>query len=271
MLAGGTVGYGEAVHRGLQTEKLGAVVVGPILRHSNAGSPSPRLAETTGGLVLQSGLQNRGITAVLKKFAKGWSRLGCPVIAQVADTDPTMLAEVVQRLSDAMMGMGPVDVEIVAIELLIPRSIDEAGLHNTLRVVNNNVDLPLLLKLPLENAATLATVAAEMAVSSVVIGRPMGGAGLAKNHSSMDAALNDNLVVGELFGPLAFAPMMAALHEVAALDLPCTLVASGGIHTVEQAKQVLAAGADALQIDSAAWIEPGLPAFIADQLELLES
>jgi len=49
--------------------------------------------------------------------------------------------------------------------------------------------------------------------------------------------------------------------------LPCPIVAAGGIHSILQARQALAAGATAIQIDSALWVEPGLPALIAKGLE----
>jgi len=268
MLAGGSIGYGEAIHRGVQPQKLGAVVVGPILRHSRAGTSAARVAETNGGMVLHTDLQNRGVTSVLKKFAKGWAKVGCPVIAQVADDDPDLLIEVVERLTDAAMGIGSVDVELAAMEWSVARATTEESLRNTLRVVIKKVDLPLFVKLPLERAAALAQIAAEMGVSSVVIGQPIIGAGLATKRARNVGASENDLVVGELFGPLAFASMMAALHQVVALGLPCTTVASGGIHTLEQARQALVAGADALQIDSALWVEPGLPAFIVEHLEL---
>ena len=62
---------------------------------------------------------------------------------------------------------------------------------------------------------------------------------------------------------LSFAAMCATFEQVGSLDLACPLIACGGIHTATQAQQILAAGASAIQIDSAIWIEPGLPARLA--------
>lgn len=67
-------------------------------------------------------------------------------------------------------------------------------------------------------------------------------------------------------GPLTYGLMMTALNEVAALNLPCALIACGEIHTLEQAQQALDVGVDALQMDSAVWVEPGLPALIAENI-----
>ena len=73
-------------------------------------------------------------------------------------------------------------------------------------------------------------------------------------------------VTGSLFGPLAFAPMLAALIAVAKLALPCALLACGGIHTLAQVQQALQAGAHAVQLDSAIWVEPGLPGRLVDEV-----
>ena len=57
--------------------------------------------------------------------------------------------------------------------------------------------------------------------------------------------------------------MFAALLDAVKVGWGVPLIASGGIYTVDQARAPLAAGAQALQIDVAAWVEPSLPAQIA--------
>ena len=66
-----------------------------------------------------------------------------------------------------------------------------------------------------------------------------------------------------MFGPGAFPIMLAALLEVKALALPGSLVASGGVHTRQQARDCLQAGADAVQLDSLVWVEPGAAVALA--------
>jgi dihydroorotate dehydrogenase (NAD+) catalytic subunit len=252
LLAGGTIGYGEALHRGVNTEQLGGVVIGPIMRHSRSGRDGPRLAETNSGFVLNTGLQNRGIGSALRRFASLWSQLGCPVIAQVADTQADALAHVVRRL-DAALAEG---VELHGIELLLPSRSDEQQTRALVHEATRHSGLPLWVKLPLKQAASLSTVAVDAGASGLVIGQPPLGT---LHHGATP-------VTGGIHGPLAFAPMLAALHAVRAQQLPCALIACGGIHTLAQARQALSAGADALQIDSALWVEPGLPAFLAAAL-----
>ena len=220
------------------------------------GATGP-LGQTNGGFVLDTGLQNRGLTAVLKQFAKLWPRLGCPVIAQVADHQPSALAKAAAQLTS--------EQPLSGLELLLPRTIDAELLRTLLRVVIRSSDLPVWVKLPLDRAASLAPYAVEAGAVGLVVGQPLSGAALGAGENRQ----MNSLVTGSLYGPLTFAPMLAALASVANLALPCALLACGGIHTLAQAQQALAAGAHAIQLDSAIWVEPGLPARLVDELRAL--
>jgi dihydroorotate dehydrogenase len=250
LLASGAIGYGEARHSALATDGLGAVVVGPILWQSRGGTDGPRLAELNGGFILESGLQNRGLHAVLRHFTALWPRLGCPVIAQLADGQPDLLGKVADRLADV--------VELSGLELLIPHQANADLVQRLVEAVMRVNDLPVWVKLPLEQSRALAPVAVAAGAVGVVVGQPPMGAGF-----SQAGRHEGKLVTGPVYGPLAFAPMLAALAEVARLQLSCALIACGGIYCVEQVHQVLALGAHAVQIDAAVWVEPGLPARLA--------
>jgi dihydroorotate dehydrogenase len=62
---------------------------------------------------------------------------------------------------------------------------------------------------------------------------------------------------------LAFALVLPVLRAVARLKLPAALIACGGIHTIEQMEQAMDGGADAIQVDTAVWVEPALPKWLA--------
>ena len=253
LLAGGTIGYGEAVPKGLDTALLGAVVVGPILGSSRGGAALPRLAHLNSGIILDTGMQNRGASQVLQRFARLWPRLGCPVIVQVAENYAAGLAKIVKKLAE---------VEgISGVELLPPPQVDGALLTELVRVIDRHADLPIWVKLPLHSAVALAPAAVDAGAAGIVVGQPLQGAAL--------RTLSDGVthpVRGAVLGPLAFAPMLQVLLDVAALKLPAALIACGGIHTIDHVRQALAAGAQAVQIDSAVWVEPSLPASLVAAL-----
>lgn len=250
MLAAGSIGYGEARHRELETGRFGGVVVGPFTRRSRGGSPPSRLAETLGGLVRRAGLQNRGVSAAVRRYGRLWPRMGCPVIAQVADSEFQEASETVERLSVAN--------GIAGFELLCQPETSDREIGRLLDVLLLETDLPVLVKLPLAQGAALASVAIESGAAGVVVGSPPIGAGMRAGGQTVN---------GEMFGPGVFPMMLAALLEVKALGLTGSLIASGGIHTQQQARDCLQAGADALQLDSLVWVEPTAAVALAVSLD----
>ena len=72
----------------------GAAVVGPVLSASRGGTQPPRLAHVNGGVVLDTGLQNRGVNNAIQQYGKLWEKLGCPVIVQVVESHPATLAKI---------------------------------------------------------------------------------------------------------------------------------------------------------------------------------
>ena len=255
LLAAGIVGMGDTVLPAMDLPQLGGVVVGPIRRRAHAGSSPPRLAEAPGLIALDVGLQNRGLAAILKRYTRYWSRLGTPVIVQLADSEPRALGAVAEQLS--------LLDEVTALELAFPTHLPEEiaphrWLEQALRLLNERSDLPIWVKLPLGDVRHLGQCAVDHGAVGLVVGQPPTGI-LPRAISDGADEGKPALVRGALYGPAVFPLMLTALADLGQLRLPAALIACGGIHTVAQARQALAMGASALQIDSAAWIEPGLP------------
>ncbi|MCB0115910.1 MAG: hypothetical protein KDD84_17540, partial [Caldilineaceae bacterium] len=181
--------------------------------------------------------------------ARQWTRLARPLVAQIVDNHRTDAAVTAQRLY-AVDGL-------VGLELLVDPRATADELTSLIQAIRWENDLPLWVKLPLERAAELAPAAIGVDADALVIGQPTRGALV--NAAGVP-------VNGALFGPLAFAPMLAALIDVMRLQLGAPVIACGGVHSVAQARQVLAAGAVAVQLDSVLWIEPGVALEIADKM-----
>lgn len=252
LLGAGAIGYGEAVPRGLDLAQLGAAVVGPVLSASRGGTQPPRLAHVNGGVVLDTGLQNRGVNNAIQQYGKLWENLGCPVVVQVVESHPQTLAKLAGKLAP-LRG-------IQGLELLPGDDVDGARLGTLVRTLDRACELPIWVKLPLATAATLAPAACDAGAVGLVLGQPPTGAGLRIADGAAQA------VTGAVYGPFNFPQMLRALLEVAGLQLPAALIACGGIHTSTQVQQALAAGAQAVQIDSAVWVEPGLPGRLAAEI-----
>ena len=246
MLGAGAIGYGESRHRELTLDGFGAVVIGPFTRRSRRGSQPPRMAETLGGFVRRVDLQNRGVSAAVRKFAGLWPRLGCPVVAQLGDSEEEEAASTARRLS------GVEGIE--GFELVCSPAGSEREISRLLEALLVETDLPVLAKLPLVRASTLAPALIAAGAAGIVVGSPPIGAAMKGDGWT---------VTGEVFGPGVYPMMLAALMEVKGLGLTGSLIACGGIHTRNQALHCLAAGADALQLDSLAWVEPAAASIVA--------
>jgi len=253
LLGAGAIGCGDAVPPGLALHKLGAAVVGPVLRSARGGPKPPRVAEFSGGIVLNAGLQNRGIRSVLANCAPSWSKLGCPVVVQVADRDADDLAYVVSRLDPVRSVSG--------IELLVHPEADDGEIGEVVSLTTTRSELPVWVKIPLARAAVLAKAAQAAGAHALVIGRPPQGA-LVRRDADVDGQVREMIVQGDMFGPATFPLALRALLDVAALGLGMPLILCGGVHSWGQVAQALSAGASAVQVDSAAWVEPGLAEYL---------
>lgn len=245
LIAGGMAGYGEAIPRGLLLQAVGALVIGPIMASSRAGAPLPRVAETNGGMVLETGWQNRGISNAIARYGKLWPNLGCPVVAQLVDVDARSMGKLAARL---------VSVPGIAGLELLPLTQDVELAARMVRSVVQASDLPVWVKLPLHEAVAWAKPLVEVGANALVVGQPPRG------QLGSEAS---GIVSGAIYGPLAFAVMLPVLRALARLQLPAALIACGGIHTFEQMEQALDAGASAVQIETALWVEPALPNWLA--------
>lgn len=267
MIGGGTAGYGEAIHPAIDPSQLGAIVVGPMLRYSSGGSNFPRIAEADSSFVLETGWQNRGVSSALKRYATLWSRLGCPIIAQVADSQSELLADVVEKLNDAFYA----GASISGVELVLPLDVDEDQADLLVTTVLRSTELPLLVHLPLHSADYLAEAVVYAGADALVVGRAPKGVLFRHGASSneLDGQSSRGVMPlplsGISGGPGLFPLMIEKLHQIQRQELDVPMIAASLVHSVAQAKQVMISGAAALQVGSALWVEPGLIQQLLDE------
>jgi dihydroorotate dehydrogenase (NAD+) catalytic subunit len=249
MTAAGCFGYGPEYADLVDISRLGAIATNPVSLRPRRGAPQPRLVETPGGFILNTGDQNPGVRRVLQRYAATWKRLGRPVVVHLAPDDLEALARTARALETAGA--------VAGLEVGLPEDAspgEAAGLVSAAR----ESELPLLARLPLARAADLAPACAEAGADALVVGAPPIG-------SALHPAGSGQVVTGRLYGPALHALALHALLTVRPLvDVP--LVGGGGIHSVEDARALLGAGAVAVQVDSAIFTDPALLGRLAEAL-----
>jgi dihydroorotate dehydrogenase len=245
MLGSGCAGYGPAYQRLLDLSNFGAMVTNPITLRPRRGVEQPRLAETAGGFILNTGEQNPGVKKVIQQYQKSWAALDIPLIAHLPVDEPDDLLRTARALANLVTSQG--QNVVAAIELGLPQQTRAKDVERWVSAVQAGSSLPLLVKVPLGAPPEIAEAAADAYADALVIGSPPLG--------TAQAASDETLVTGHLYGPALHSLALRDLQVIKTwLDLPC--IAAGGIHSLADAQAFIKAGAVAVQLDSLLFIEP---------------
>lgn len=247
MAAAGCWGFADEYAGLVDFAPLGAFVTNPITWRPRRPARQQHAAPVPGGVLVHTGLPNPGLRRACDEYAGKWSRLPCAVILHLAvtnaaDTDRAML--LLERL-DVLAG----------VELGFRDDEDIATAAAAITAAAGSL-LPVLVRTPFLRAVEFAQAAARAGAAAVTVAAPPRGAlpGAADVRSH-----------GRLYGPALFPQLLNLLPEVRAAT-PLPLVACGGIHTAEQARACLRAGATAIQLDSVVWTAPERVAEIVEEI-----
>ncbi|MBN1679400.1 MAG: nitronate monooxygenase [Anaerolineae bacterium] len=254
MPAAGTVGYDGAAYQHLiDLSKLGALVTNPITWKSRKIARGPRVVPLPSGVLIHTGLPNPGMQQVIKHVAGRWACSPVPVIVHVVATTPPD----VERCAAALDGCEGV----AAIELGIHEQAAAGDIALMLQAVFDNTQLPVLVQLPLYSAVTLARPAQDAGAEALIVAAPPRG-------TTRDSETGQ-LVGGRVYGPWLKAQALRAVGQVSR-QVTIPVIGSGGIHSSDDARDFLEAGAAAVQVDTLIWTKPRELEIIARNLGGLE-
>ena len=225
---------------------IGALVTLPTTLRARTGVPMPRVIEIPGGVLIRTGAANPGLARVIREYRRAWEQSQIPIIVAFASQGARDWVTMAAQL-ESVAGVG-------GIELHFNPTMDAA---DALRAVRTATELPILAKLDLDNARAIAADCVAAGANALVIGRAPRGMRI----------VDGKVWYGRLYAPSVEPIALRAIGEIRDLGLEIPLVACGGIHSTEDAREFLAAGACAVEIDSAEWTEPGIAARMAMELE----
>jgi len=241
MNAAGVLGFASEYRRLVDFRVLGAFVTNALTAAARTPAHSPNVVELSDGIVVHTGLPNPGVNAALRRYVREWRRLGAlgvAVIVHLAATTPAEVRRSVERLER--------EEAVGGLELGFR---DDVAAEDAIQLVRSAVgNLPLMAQAPFGRAPELALALAQAGADAVVVSAP----------PRVTVEAGGQTVTGRRYSPADFAETLGAV-TLAVEALPgVPVVAASGIWTAEQARMMLAAGATAVQIDGAAWRNPGL-------------
>lgn len=266
LTASGTFGYGSEFDDFLDVSKLGGIVVKGTTLEPREGNPYPRMAETSSGMLNAVGLQNKGIDYFEKNIYPDLSKYDTNVIVNINGSnvdDYVALAERINKLD-----------RIPAIELNIScPNVKMGGMifgtnptaaREVTRAVRSAYSKKLIVKLTpnVTSIVDFAHIVEEEGADAVSLINTL--LGMAVDISKMKPSLST--ITGGLSGPAVKPVALRMVWQVArAVRIP--VIGMGGIMNTSDALEFLLAGASAVQVGTASFIDPQTSVKILDGIE----
>lgn len=253
--ASGTFGFGPEYAPYIDLNKLGAIVVKGTTLEPRAGNPTPRIAETPAGMLNCIGLQNPGVDYFIEKSLPYLREYHTPVIVNIAGNSLEDYAEVTRRLS-AAEGVGALEVNISC------PNVKQGGMvfgtscamaADVIRVVKDNTGLPVIAKLSpnVTDVVEIARGVAEAGADALALINTLLGMKI-DIHARKPLLGN---IMGGLSGP-AIRPVAVRIVWQVAQAVKMPILGMGGIMTGEDAVEFILAGATAVAVGTANFVNP---------------
>lgn len=254
MVASGTFGSGAEYSEFVDLNKLGAVVTKGVANVPWPGNPTPRIAETYGGMINAIGLQNPGIDVFCKRDIPFLKDYDTKIMVNVCGKTTEDYCEVVERLAEE-------DIDLMEINISCP-NVKEGGIafgQNPKAVeaitseLKKRAKQPIIMKL-----SPNVTDITEMAKAAEAGGAD--GLSLINTITGMKIDVNRRTFAvanktGGLSGPAIKPVAVRMVYQVAnAVKLP--IIGMGGIATTEDALEFILAGATAVSVGTANFFNP---------------
>lgn len=268
MTASGTFASGREFADFVDLGRLGAVVTKGVSLEAWAGNASPRIAETASGMLNSIGLQNPGVERFCEKDLV-WLRENAPstpVVVNVSGHSVDEYAAVISRLE--------LEVNVAAYEINIScPNVDAGGMAfgtdclaaaEVTRACRASTARPLIVKLSpnVTDVVSIAASVAEAGADAVALVNTLLGMAIDTDTFKPKLAR----VVGGLSGPAIKPVALRMVWQVAnAVDIP--VLGMGGISNAEDAVEFMLAGASAVAVGTANFVDPTATMRIVDGLE----
>ncbi|HIY59135.1 MAG TPA: dihydroorotate dehydrogenase [Candidatus Eisenbergiella pullistercoris] len=280
MTASGTFGSGMEYSEFVDLNCLGAVVTKGVANVPWPGNPTPRVAEVYGGMLNAIGLQNPGIDVFLERDLPFLARYDTKVIVNVCGKTVEDYLEVVERLSDAPVDMLEINVSCPNVkEGAIAFGQKTDCLYDITSAIKKKAAQPVVMKLSpnVTDITEMARAAEAAGADAISLINTLTGMKIDIHRRSFVLANK----TGGMSGP-AVKPVAVRMVYQCAQAVKIPIIGMGGIMNAEDALEFIMAGASAVAVGCANFINPyatqeivsGIEAFmekegVSDIMELI--
>jgi len=255
LVASGTFGYGEEYAELIDLNELGGIMVKAVTLEPREGNPPPRLAETPAGLLNAIGLENPGVEVFLKEklsFLRGFQTA---IIVNIAGEKEEEYLRLAERLNQ-VKGISALEVNISC------PNVKEKGLifgtdpeqtFSLVKKLGEITDIPLIVKLTpnVTDITKIAQASQEAGAEALSLINTVLGMSIDVETRKPKLGNITGGLSGPAIRPIAVRMMWQTFQKV---NLP--LIGMGGITDAEDALEFILAGASAVAIGTANFIDP---------------
>lgn len=253
-VASGTFGSGMEYDEFVDLNLLGAVTTKGVANVPWPGNPTPRVAETYGGMMNAIGLQNPGIDTFVKRDIPFLKEKDTKIIVNVCGKSTEDYLDVVERLGDEPVDLLEINVSCPNVkEGGIAFGQDPKALYDITKAIKAKAKQPIIMKLsPNVTDITEMAKAAEAAGSDALsLINTLTGMKIDIKHRAFAVANKTAGVSGPAIHPIA----VRMVYQVAnAVKLP--IIGMGGVMNTEDALEMIMAGATAVAVGTANFHNP---------------
>ena len=254
MTASGTFGSGMEYEEFVDLNKLGAVVTKGVANKPWPGNPTPRVAETYGGMLNAIGLQNPGIDVFIQRDLEFLKKYDTRVIVNVCGKSVEDYVEVVERLSEQAVDMLEINVSCPNVkEGAIAFGQKADALYHITEEIKKKAKQPVIMKLSpnVTSIGEMAKAAEAAGADAISLINTITGMKI-DIHRRKFALANKT---GGLSGP-AIKPVAVRMVYEAAQAVKIPIIGMGGIANGEDAIEFLMAGATAVSVGAMNFVNP---------------
>ena len=265
MTASGTFGYGVEYADFVDLNSLGAIVVKGVSLLPRPGNPPPRIVETACGMLNAIGLENPGVEKFITEKLPLLRHYASPVVVNILGESLEEYCALAERLHGENIAAIEVNISCPNVKKGgVAFGTDAAMIRELTRCVCEKCRKPVIIKLSpnVTDIAAMAQAAEEGGASAVSLINTL--LGMAIDIQTRRPKLANK--VGGLSGP-AIKPVALRMVWQVAQRVKIPVIGIGGISTVEDVIEFLLAGATAVQIGTANFVNPNAAGEIVTGLE----